>query len=361
MFSRRCAERADATRVRPLLFSCALLTASCAVFEAPIETASDDASASFDSGEPLQSSADAEPTPEDAGNPDAASEPATPIPVRPMLAKCGFSTPIGTGVVEVAKLDEISGIAVSRRNPRIVWAIEDSGNGATVHALNDRGALVATFTVSGAAVDYEDIAVGPGPVAGTSYLYIADIGDNNGMRPGITVYRAPEPAVAWDQPFETTPLLSVDPLPMKYPTGTYNAEALMVDPETQDLYLITKDGFQVPNTLYRLAAPHTPAVTRTLEKLIPVYAGAGTDIAVTAADISADGKHIMIRSLRSLNHWTRKPGVSIVETIRDTEPCDAELAPDETKGESVSFASDGYYTISEGASESLHFVAYPLP
>lgn len=361
MPSRNCADSDLMRRALRTTLFCSLVASGCSVFEEPLSV-EPDASPTEDASAPLLSSPeDAAVTAVEDAMVDASAVVATPIPKRPALRKCGFAKPVNKGTVDAPALDEISGIAVSRRNARIVWAIEDSGNGATVHAINDQGRLVATYTVAGAAVDYEDIAVGPGPNAGESYLYIADIGDNNGMRSSIAVYRAPEPQVNWNQTFVVEALQAVAPLPMKYPSGAHNAEALMIDPETQDLYVITKDGYKEPNTVYALTAPHTPTVLRTLEKLAPVYAGEGTDIAVTGADISADGKHVVIRSLRSLNHWTRAPGMSIVETIQNTEPCDAELAPDEVKGESVSFASDGYYTISEGASEVLHFVGYQLP
>jgi hypothetical protein len=40
--------------------------------------------------------------------------------------------------------------------------------------------------------DCEDIAVGPGPVKGKSYVYDGDIGDNDSKRKYITVYRIEE-------------------------------------------------------------------------------------------------------------------------------------------------------------------------
>ena len=50
--------------------------------------------------------------------------------------------------------------------------------------------------MSGAtAVDWEDIAAGPGPVSGVAYLYLADIGDNAKARTSVQVYRVREPLV----------------------------------------------------------------------------------------------------------------------------------------------------------------------
>lgn len=278
------------------------------------------------------------------------------IPKRPTLPKCGFKAPVATGMVMEEGLNEISGIAVSRRNARVIWVVEDSGNGGQVHALNDTGKLLATYSIGGAALDMEDLAVGPGP-GGAPYLYIADIGDNTGTRPNVAIYRAPEPEVAFDQAAVSAALPMLEPLPFKYPDGSYNAEALIVDPATQDLYIISKDGFAKPNTIYRLAAPHAPATVRTVEWLGATYGGVATDVSVSAADISADGAHIMVRSLRSATHYTRVTGVSIADTILKGTACDAELAV-EDKGESISFSTAGYFSISEGTKVPLHFVSF---
>ena len=135
----------------------------------------------------------------------------------------------------------------------------------------------------------------------------------------------------------------------------------MVDPDTTDLYVVTKVGFKRPNTLFRLAAPHKPVTPRELEPLGPVFAGEGTDIAITGADISEDGTHIALRSLRAVNYWSRAPGVSIADTILGSLPCAAPV-PSEPKGEAIGFADDGYFTLSEGAAQPLYFVRFaPAP
>jgi len=293
----------------------------------------------------------------DAATPDAA----LPLPKRPVLPKCGFAAPITTGTITGAGLNEVSGIAVSRRNAQVIWLVEDSGNASQVHAVNEAGTLLATYNVSGAAIDIEDIATGPGPIVGQSYLYIADIGDNSGSRASITVYRAPEPEVTSNQSVVSGTLTMVENFPMKYPDGKYNAEALLVDPVTEDIYLVTKDGFARPNMLYRLAAPHKAATLRTLEDLGGLYGGNGNDLAISAGDISADGRHIVVRSLHSVSHWSRSPGVSIADTMLKSDPCDGELSTQETKGESISFSGNGYFTLSEGTLSPLHFVSYTPP
>ncbi|MET0287837.1 MAG: hypothetical protein ABW352_25335 [Polyangiales bacterium] len=323
--------------------------------EASVEAGDD---ASVDTGVPdAAAPADANVADADAGaGVDAGPDASVMIPRRPTLAKCGFAAPAALGTVTEPGLNEVSGIAASRRNPRVVWVNEDSGNGAVVHALNDQGTLVASYGLSGNALDYEDIAVGPGPEPGVSYLYVADIGDNNGSRANVVIYRAPEPEVLWNQARISATLAQVTPFPMRYPEGARNAEAFMVD-VNQDFYLVTKDGFTRPNNVYRLPAPQQATVQRTLELVTSVYGGTGTDVSITSGDINADGSRIILRSLHAATHWTRASGATIDETLRNVTPCDAELA-NESKGESISFGATGYFTISEGTGTPLHFVSF---
>jgi hypothetical protein len=83
-------------------------------------------------------------------------------------------------------LTEISGIAASRKFSDVLWAHDASGDSARVFAMATDGTHLATFNLSGATnVDWEDMAIGPGPVAGIDYLYFADTG-NNWTRRGRT-------------------------------------------------------------------------------------------------------------------------------------------------------------------------------
>ena len=100
-----------------------------------------------------------------------------------------------TGTVRSPALDELSGIVASRSRPGTYWVVNDSGGGARVYAIGASGRLRQTVRVIGApAVDWEDVALGPGPRAGIDYLYLADIGDNLARRRQIEVARIPEPA-----------------------------------------------------------------------------------------------------------------------------------------------------------------------
>jgi hypothetical protein len=254
---------------------------------------------------------------------------------------------------------EISGVVASRRNPGIVWMMNDSGGAATVYAVNLSGRVVAAYDVGGVAIDYEDIAIGSGPDPGQDYLYVGDIGDNTSVRANIVIYRVVEPTVTPDQAFVSDSFAVTDPLPATYPAGMKdNAETLLFDPISRDLFVITRNGFLRPNRIFRLAAPHSAGVSQEMVLVGETYGGDSlADNAVTGGDISADGTQIITRSLNAANYWTRDLAMTVAETFM-TLPCDAALAV-EPKGEAIGFSAsgDGYYTISEGLNQPLYFVA----
>src|SRR5215510_12090696 len=106
----------------------------------------------------------------------------------------GYGAPVHLVNLENQSIKESSGIAASRRNAGIFWTHNDSGDGPFVYAFDRQGKHRGVWQVTGAnAIDWEDMAIGPGPRRGRSYLYLGDIGDNSKKRDQITVYRVAEP------------------------------------------------------------------------------------------------------------------------------------------------------------------------
>src|SRR4051812_18119291 len=84
-----------------------------------------------------------------------------------------FNSAIQTGTIQNAAITEASGIVASRLNPGVLWTHNDSGHGPQIYPMTAGGADLGTYTISGASsTDWEDIAIGPGPVADAQYLYI---------------------------------------------------------------------------------------------------------------------------------------------------------------------------------------------
>lgn len=248
------------------------------------------------------------------------------------------------GEVASEALTETSGITASRVARGVIWAHNDSGDGATLYAVGPAGEDLGAFAVAGAlAFDWEDIASGPGPEPGRSYLYIGDIGDNFDIRDGrVTVYRVPDQ----DPTTLTDSLQGSVALTLDFPDGGHDAEAVFI--ADGFIHIVTKD----PNGAQVYRAPTGNGDDPTVMELV---ASVDLGAVVTAADVSWDGSTIAFRGYDTVWMWHRGADTSVAEALA-SPPCEAP-APDEQQGESLAFRMDGTYsTISEGTNPVLHLV-----
>lgn len=266
-----------------------------------------------------------------------------------------FNAAVRAGLVTNRDIVEASGLAASRRNVNVLWVHNDKGDTHRVFAISSAGAAIATYLLDGAeANDWEDIAVGPGTIGGTSYLYVGDIGDNSATRNTIEVYRFAEPEVVASASEVT--LSDVDRLEFRYPgTQGENAETLLVDPTNGDLYVVSKSD-RGEARVYKARPPFVPLNRTTLTLVTTLQFGAAPLIgspAATGGDISPDGDLIAIRSYDAAYAWRRPVGTTVEEAFA-TAPCSLPIRA-ETQGESFGFFSDGtgYFTLSEGTNEQL--------
>jgi hypothetical protein len=210
----------------------------------------------------------------------------------------GYGAPVHLANLENKSIKESSGIAASRRNADIFWTHNDSGDGPFIYAFDRRGKHRGVWRVTGAeARDWEDMAIGPGPRLGRSYLYIGDIGDNSKKRAKITVYRVAEPRITpkdssstVQNPRETE---AADVIRLKYPDGKYDAETLLIHPLTGDLYIITK-VMGAPAKVYKLRAPALKSGVSTLSYVGELRFPNQFLGFITGGDISPDGHRIII-------------------------------------------------------------------
>jgi hypothetical protein len=191
------------------------------------------------------------------------------------------------GKVKPKQLKEISGLAVSRQNPDILWVHNDGANRLVV-AIKTSGELVALVSWPVPIEDFEDLALGPGPKAGTDYLYIGDIGDNNETRLEIRVVRFPEPNLSEVRNGQVK-IEAAEEFLFKYPDGPHNAEALIVDPVSGDIFIATKEGQD--------ARLYTCPASELKDKSLATLEFLGTlDIGrVSGGAIARDGSRIILR------------------------------------------------------------------
>ena len=200
------------------------------------------------------------------------------------------------GTIRNAAVTESSGLVASRSMPGIYWTHNDSGDGPYLYAIAPTGESRGVLRVDGArAIDWEDIAAGPGPVANRSYLYVGDIGDNSSARAEIVVYRIPEPTSLDDKSTKAKPQVSqaTEVIRLRYPDGSHDAEALMVHPSSGDLYIVNKVTFASPSVYKATAALSTNKVitlTRLGDLKLPSLFGG----IITGGDISPDGRRVAL-------------------------------------------------------------------
>ena len=94
-----------------------------------------------------------------------------------------FGDQVDSGLIEYTPINEASGIAESRKNPDVLWTHNDSGDSPRVFAFNRHGKHLGVYTIAGINNrDWEDMAVGPGPVDDEQARYIT-ISPANNSRP----------------------------------------------------------------------------------------------------------------------------------------------------------------------------------
>lgn len=211
-----------------------------------------------------------------------------------------YGPPSRIAVLEDPRINESSGIAASRRNPGLFWTHNDSDGGPFLYLFDRGGKSHGTWRVTGARnIDWEDIATGPGPVRGKPCLYIGDIGDNDRRRAEVIVYRVEEPAaVATEAPSRTHETAASAAFRFRYPDGPHDAEALLVHPQTGDVYIVSKArGADTVTGVYKAAAPLRP--DSVLKRITTLHFPEESDITlllgrVTAGDISPDGRRLAL-------------------------------------------------------------------
>lgn len=238
------------------------------------------------------------------------------------------------------KLKEISGIAAGKTNKELLYVHEDSFCPNKVYLLNTKGEYQGSLKLKGRKNwDWEDIAIGAGPEEGKNYIYVGDIGDNYKIMNAAIVYRFEEP----DLSNVSLPIKKViyqpEKLRFQYPDGRHNAETLLFDPQTKDLYIVTKGKTA---SVYRAKFPQNSVKSIKLEYIssLPISQATG-------GSISSNGKEIVIKDYYRIYYWKRGEG----QTIKDALAATPELLPyqKEVQGEAIGFNADnsGYYTVSE--------------
>ena len=270
------------------------------------------------------------------------------------------------GTLDISKnIIEVSGIACSRVTPGYIWMQSDETEYYIV-ATDEKGAERACRVNFSKKIrwDWEDMS--GGVYNGTNYLFIGAFGDNEETDGEYSVVYLEEPAI---DPVNT-PSITVTPNRIKYvyPDGKkHNNEALMYDNVDQMIYIITKVYYNVCQVFSLPFRLDYGDETQTLTYVCDL--GVRSDLGysetgkpykgfhlVTGADISPDGKYILIKNHNNIVAtyswvllWERQEGESVAETLtRERHPQPLKCYSYEWQGEAICWLdSTTFYTTSD--------------
>ncbi|MFZ2905242.1 MAG: hypothetical protein WAZ98_03460 [Cyclobacteriaceae bacterium] len=271
-----------------------------------------------------------------------------------------------SGELKTSELEESSGLTESFQNRGLLWVLNDGGDQGRIYLIDTTAQIKARVLLEGIKNrDWEDMASGPGPEEGKKYIYVGDIGDNDAKHKFKFIYRIEEPEVDLLNSPDTT-VTKVDCIKFQLPDGSRDAESMMIDPLTRDIYIISKREQKV--NLYRLPYPQSTSEVITAElalkklefnqyqgkiisndggqTLINGYHSAYYN-QVVSCDISGDGREMLIKSYSAIYYWSRQENESIVDMIQRV-PTLLPYTP-EPQGEAITFneKKSGYYTLNE--------------
>ncbi|MDR0872604.1 MAG: T9SS type A sorting domain-containing protein [Prevotellaceae bacterium] len=268
-----------------------------------------------------------------------------------------------------SSLKEISGMACSRTTPDYFWVeLDDPDDDNRIYALNSNGTLKLTLTLGGLKMrDWEDICLAT--VSNKNYILIGGFGDNDGKFKGdYHIYVFEEPAISGSSASVSSSAIA--DIKFSYPDGNaHNAEALMYDPVSNLILVVDKyvgkSESSNANTVFSTPF-RTTSATVTLTEVQKLGNNGEAFNTITAADISADGQHILIRNVNHILYWRRQAAAESFATVIARNPqYIATYNNADTKGESVAWSNDAlkFYTVSDekGSSTIYSFSRASIP
>ncbi len=253
-----------------------------------------------------------------------------------------YAAPKVVGTITTKDINESSGIAASRCSSGVLWTHNDSGDEAFIFAINTKGEVLGTWKVQDASnIDWEDIAAFKDK-AGKCWLYIGEIGDNKTKRPEHAVYRVPEPPVTGQtRSTKKDPLIAqgAESLKFSYPDYDQDAETLMVQPKSGDIYVLTK-RVSGPSGVYRIKADFGAAQAQKAQHVGDVSVPSIPNGLLTGGDISPDGQRVILCDYAQAYELALPAGSQNFDDVWKTPPVSVELGKREN-GESVCYSVDG--------------------
>lgn len=257
--------------------------------------------------------------------------------------------PPGVVYVDVAALDEASGLAASAHHAGWYWAINDSGGTPTVWRFDANGTARGSLDIDSARNrDWEslDNLMWQGQPA----LLIADVGDNRGQRDVLELLLIAEPQ---HLPASATVLKRWS---LQYSDGPRDCEAVVYDPRDHRVLLLSKRDD--PPRLYAAALGSDRLVAEFLAEIDNIPQPTAEDLAAdskyghyrsqpTGLALSGDGQTLVVGTYKHAYRYLRGPQENWAQAVARTPTTIALPWMPQTEGLSLSADASQLLAISE--------------
>lgn len=252
-----------------------------------------------------------------------------------------FDAPQVSGTIRSQDVNESSGVAASKCQSDVFWTHNDSGDGPIIYAFSQNGENLGTWRVNGADnVDWEDMATGR-TRDGRCFIYIADTGNNKLDREVLVIYRVEEPIVTEAnkgvQRQAAISTRAAESMRFRYPDKVQDAETLLVDQTTGDIWVLTK-RLNEPSNIYKFRWPNNRE-TVTAEKVGTLSVPAVPNGLLTGGDISSDGRRVVVCDYARAYELTLPVDSKNFDEIWEQEPQPIDLGKRQV-GEAVAYIPD---------------------
>jgi hypothetical protein len=236
-------------------------------------------------------------------------------------------------------------------NPGLLWAHNDSGDGARFFGVGTDGRALGRVALTGAAAtDIEDVAVALCPDEPDVCVWLADTGDNTRTRPLVELVIVPEPLA--DDAGLVGGAVAARIIPFSYEGGPVDVEALAVAADGTRAFLLEK----VDAARARVFALDAPFVDdgSMVARVVATLASPGLAVvrlgrAITAADLHPGGTRLLVRVYTGLFEYRFGAGQS-VDDVGSLSAATLVFGPlSEPQGEAVAYdaAGTGVFSVSE--------------